>query len=197
MFFLSRHFVYRSICKMVSREARGYLRSRKTHFEPKRSPRKMTPRFIKDALGARVQETDWRSNKKEEQGKKKKKCGVQLWNSNKVLNKCRGGFEVGKMDEREFSSRKLQSAPSFFAMLNFVSWCKKCPLILSLGLYVCIKRSRKFSTKNTDARCDKLYGHSSFIPEYTGAFVFLYPSWNRRMPFRVTSFVRVSCIRIF
>lgn len=72
MFFLSRHFVYRSICKMVSREARGYLRSRETHFEPKRSPRKMTPRFIKDALGARVQEMDWRSNKKEEQGKRKR-----------------------------------------------------------------------------------------------------------------------------
>lgn len=78
MFFLSRHFVYRSIRKMVSREARGYLRSKETHFERKRSPRKMTPRFIKDALEARVRETDLRSNKKEEQGKKKKKCDVQL-----------------------------------------------------------------------------------------------------------------------
>lgn len=60
-----------------------------------------------DVKGTEEEEEEQENEKKKKgEEKKEKKRDVQLWNSNKVLNKCRDGFEVGKMDERELSSRK-------------------------------------------------------------------------------------------
>lgn len=112
-------FVYIKIERYRINERESSQRTRST------SSKKIGSRyyfsFVKNvsrvSMGADVKETgrekkagEWekkkKNRKKKKKEKKEKERDVQLWNSNKVLNKCRDGFEVGKMDEREFSSRK-------------------------------------------------------------------------------------------
>ena len=107
-------FIDRLVELFLERRAVIYVRGG-PYFEPNRSPRKMMLRFIKDASKAGG-DGQVRSNLKKEERKKmgkknsrrerKKEHDVQLWNSNKVLNKCRGRFRGWKNGRKEVSLPK-------------------------------------------------------------------------------------------